>query len=143
MSKPMFRVVVADDEKLIANNIAKIITDADASFEISAICYDGESAFAAVHSTQKALVKNPFRVLFAQRLFCSYYLKLFLESHFSSSTFPKTVLYRPSWPPLKSSTDPVIYAEASEAKNSTASAASSSVAILPAGICFSYFAMSR
>lgn len=48
MSNPTFRVVVADDEKLIAGNIAKNITDADASFEICAICYDGESAFAAV-----------------------------------------------------------------------------------------------
>ena len=48
MSTPTFRVVVADDEKLIAHNIAKIITDADVSFEICAICYDGESAFAAV-----------------------------------------------------------------------------------------------
>ena len=48
MSQPMFRVVVADDEKLIANNIAKNIVDADASFSISAICFDGESALAAV-----------------------------------------------------------------------------------------------
>jgi two-component system, response regulator YesN len=48
MNQPLFRVVVADDEKLIAHNIAKNITEADASFEICAICYDGESARAAV-----------------------------------------------------------------------------------------------
>jgi len=48
VNQSSFRVVVADDEKLIAHNIAKNITDADASFEICAICYDGESALAAI-----------------------------------------------------------------------------------------------
>ena len=48
MIQPLFRVVVSDDEKLIAHNIAKNIVDADASFEICAICYDGESARQAV-----------------------------------------------------------------------------------------------
>ena len=48
MSTPTIRVVVADDEKLIAHNIAKIIADTDAAFQVCAICYDGESAFAAV-----------------------------------------------------------------------------------------------
>ena len=48
MSTPIIRVVVADDEKLIAHNIAKLIADTDAAFQICAICYDGESAFAAV-----------------------------------------------------------------------------------------------
>ena len=56
MIRPIFRVVVADDEKLIANNIAKIIADTDASFEISAICYDGESAFAAVEQQRPHLL---------------------------------------------------------------------------------------
>lgn len=48
MSTPTIRVVVADDEKLIAHNIAKLIADTDEAFQICAICYDGESAFAAV-----------------------------------------------------------------------------------------------
>jgi YesN/AraC family two-component response regulator len=50
VNRETFRVVVADDEKLIANNIAKNITDADASFEICAICFDGESALAAIET---------------------------------------------------------------------------------------------
>lgn len=48
MNHPVFRVVVTDDEKLIAHNIAKNITEADASFEICAICYDGLSALSAI-----------------------------------------------------------------------------------------------
>ena len=48
MSQSIFRVVVADDEKLIANNIATNIVETDAAFSICAICFDGESALAAV-----------------------------------------------------------------------------------------------
>ena len=48
MSNNVFRVVVADDEKLISNNIAKNIVNCDPSFEITAICYDGLSALSAV-----------------------------------------------------------------------------------------------
>lgn len=48
MNQPAFRVIVTDDEKLIASSIAKNITDADASFEICAICYDGQSALSAI-----------------------------------------------------------------------------------------------
>lgn len=48
MNQPLFRAIVADDEKLIANNIAAIITASDASFEVCAVCYDGQSALAAI-----------------------------------------------------------------------------------------------
>jgi len=48
MNHPAFRAVVVDDEKLIANHIAKIIVECDPSFEICAVCYDGLSALAAV-----------------------------------------------------------------------------------------------
>lgn len=47
MNEPTFRAIVADDEKLIANNIANNITVCDPSFEIRAICYDGQSALDA------------------------------------------------------------------------------------------------
>ncbi|NCC69197.1 MAG: response regulator, partial [Clostridia bacterium] len=48
MNSPFFRVVVVDDERLTAANIANNITACDSSFEICAICYDGLSALAAV-----------------------------------------------------------------------------------------------
>jgi len=47
MNPSTFRAVVADDEKLIAQNIAANITKCDPSFEICAVCYDGQSAFDA------------------------------------------------------------------------------------------------
>ena len=56
MNHPVFRVIVSDDEKLIAHNIAKIITETDASFEISAVCYDGQSALAAIEQYQPHLL---------------------------------------------------------------------------------------
>lgn len=43
MNNNVFRVIVSEDEKLIANNIAKNITACDASFEVVSICYDGLS----------------------------------------------------------------------------------------------------
>jgi two-component system, response regulator YesN len=48
MKSNVFRVVVADDEKLIANNIAKNITGCDPSFEVVSICFDGASALKAI-----------------------------------------------------------------------------------------------
>ena len=48
MNHPGFRVIVTDDEKLIAHNIAKNITEIDPSFEICAICFDGQSALSAI-----------------------------------------------------------------------------------------------
>ena len=48
MTEKTFRVVVVDDEKLIANNIAKHITVCDPAFEVAAVCYDGVSALAAI-----------------------------------------------------------------------------------------------
>jgi len=48
MSSPVFRVVVVDDERLTAANIAKNISSCDPSFEICAVCYDGLSALSAV-----------------------------------------------------------------------------------------------
>lgn len=44
MKNNVFRVIVAEDEKLIANNIAKYISTCDSSFEVVSICYDGFSA---------------------------------------------------------------------------------------------------
>lgn len=44
MKNTVFRVIVAEDEKLIANNIASNITACDASFEVVSVCYDGVSA---------------------------------------------------------------------------------------------------
>jgi two-component system, response regulator YesN len=40
-----FRVIVAEDEKIIANNIAKNITKANESFEVINIAYDGLEAY--------------------------------------------------------------------------------------------------
>lgn len=48
MKNNTFRVIVAEDEKLIANNIAKNISSCDPSFEVLAICYDGLSALDAI-----------------------------------------------------------------------------------------------
>lgn len=48
MKSNTFRVVVVDDEKLIANNIAKNISSCDPAFEVISICYDGLSALSAV-----------------------------------------------------------------------------------------------
>ena len=48
MTSNIFRVIVAEDEKLIAINIAKNITSCDSSFEVIAVCYDGLSALQAV-----------------------------------------------------------------------------------------------
>jgi len=48
MKNNVFRVIVADDEKLIANTIAKNIADCDPSFEVVNVCYDGASAYEAV-----------------------------------------------------------------------------------------------
>ncbi|MEN6563701.1 MAG: AraC family transcriptional regulator [Christensenella sp.] len=48
MNMPTFRVVVADDEKLIAHNIAALISTCDPSFSVCAVCFDGQSAFAAI-----------------------------------------------------------------------------------------------
>ena len=48
MNSPVYRVVVVDDERLIAGNIAKHISICDPSFEVCAICYDGLSALEAV-----------------------------------------------------------------------------------------------
>lgn len=44
MKNKTFRVVVAEDEKLIASNIAQNITACDSAFEIVSICYDGQTA---------------------------------------------------------------------------------------------------
>lgn len=44
MKNNAFRVIVAEDEKLIAHNIAKNISACDCSFEVVSICYDGLSA---------------------------------------------------------------------------------------------------
>ena len=48
MASNVFRVVVVDDEKLIANNIAKNISSCDPAFEVVSICYDGASGLKAV-----------------------------------------------------------------------------------------------
>ncbi len=48
MPSNIFRVIVAEDEKLIANNIAKNIASCDPSFEVVAVCYDGHSALTGV-----------------------------------------------------------------------------------------------
>ena len=48
MINNIFRVIVAEDEKLIANNIAMNIASCDPSFEIVSICYDGQSALKAI-----------------------------------------------------------------------------------------------
>lgn len=48
MTSNIFRVIVAEDEKLIANNIAKNIVECDPSFEVVSICYDGLSTIQAV-----------------------------------------------------------------------------------------------
>jgi len=48
MTNNTFRTIVAEDEKLIASNIAKNISSCDASFEVLAVCYDGLSALKAI-----------------------------------------------------------------------------------------------
>jgi len=48
MTSNILRTVVAEDEKLIAHNIAKNIRSCDASYEVLAVCYDGLSALNAV-----------------------------------------------------------------------------------------------
>lgn len=48
MTNNVFRIIIAEDEKLIANNIAMNITSCDPSFEIVSVCYDGESALKEV-----------------------------------------------------------------------------------------------
>jgi Response regulator containing CheY-like receiver domain and AraC-type DNA-binding domain len=45
MKADKFRVIVAEDEKIIANNIAKNITKANESFEVISIAYDGLEAY--------------------------------------------------------------------------------------------------
>ncbi len=52
-----YRVLVADDEKLIAKNIAKSIEQLNPSFEISAICTDGKEALAYI-------AEHPVHVVF-------------------------------------------------------------------------------
>ena len=52
-----YRVLVADDEKLIAKNIAKSIEQLNPSFEISAICTDGKGALAYI-------AEHPVHVVF-------------------------------------------------------------------------------
>lgn len=48
MMSSIFRVIVAEDEKLIANNIAQNIISCDPSFNVVSVCYDGLSALKAV-----------------------------------------------------------------------------------------------
>lgn len=48
MANNTFRVIVAEDEKLIAANIAKNISTCDPSFKVLAVCYDGLSALKAI-----------------------------------------------------------------------------------------------
>lgn len=45
MKEIKFRVIVAEDEKIIANNIAKNISKANESFEVISIAYDGLEAY--------------------------------------------------------------------------------------------------
>ena len=52
-----YRVLVADDEKLIAKNIAKSIEQINPCFEIAAICTDGKEAL-------EYIAENPVHVVF-------------------------------------------------------------------------------
>ncbi len=48
MTNNVFRVIVAEDEKLIAKNIAENVAYCDSSFTVVQVCYDGLSALKAV-----------------------------------------------------------------------------------------------
>ena len=48
MTDKIFRVIVVDDERLIANNVAKNISSCDPAFDVVAVCYDGLSAMDAI-----------------------------------------------------------------------------------------------
>lgn len=52
----MYRVVVVDDEPLIARSISKMIPQANAAFQVEAITFDGESALKRIEQLRPQVV---------------------------------------------------------------------------------------
>lgn len=52
----MYRVIVVDDEPLIARTISKMIPQANASFQVEAVAFDGESALKRIEELRPHMV---------------------------------------------------------------------------------------